>query len=59
MATYRVTGSVWVIGAKVTELILANAHTVARIDDLNDAYDARLKQWRLKWHGDEHDRFIG
>lgn len=42
-----VTGCAGFIGWKVTEHLLANGHTVVGIDNLNDAYDVRLKQWRL------------
>jgi nucleoside-diphosphate-sugar epimerase len=31
----------------VAELLLDDGHTVIGIDNLNDAYDVRLKQWRL------------
>ncbi|MBI9044360.1 MAG: GDP-mannose 4,6-dehydratase [Anaerolineaceae bacterium] len=48
MATYLVAGAAGFIGAKVTEFLLADGHKVIGIDDLNDAYDIRLKDWRLK-----------
>jgi len=35
------------IGWKVTEFLLADGHRVVGVDNLNDAYDVRLKQWRL------------
>lgn len=47
MATYLVTGVAGFIASKVAELLLAGGHTVVGIDNLNDAYDVRLKQWRL------------
>lgn len=47
MANYLVTGCAGFIGAKVSELLLAEGHTVVGVDNLNDAYDIRLKQWRL------------
>ncbi len=47
MANYLVTGCAGFIGAKVTEFLLREGHTVAGVDNLNDAYDVRLKQWRL------------
>jgi UDP-glucuronate 4-epimerase len=47
MATYLVTGCAGFIGAKVTELLLADGHEVVGVDSLNDAYDVRLKEWRL------------
>ncbi len=44
---YLVTGCVGFIGWKVTELLLADGHTVVGVDNLNDAYDVRMKKWRL------------
>jgi UDP-glucuronate 4-epimerase len=44
---FLVTGCAGFIGAKVTEMLLAEGHFVAGIDNLNDAYDPRLKHWRL------------
>ena len=45
---YFVTGCVGFIGSKVTELLLKDGHTVVGADNLNDAYDVRLKRWRLQ-----------
>jgi nucleoside-diphosphate-sugar epimerase len=42
-----VTGSAGFIGWKVCESLLADGHTVIGVDNLNDAYDVRLKYWRL------------
>jgi UDP-glucuronate 4-epimerase len=42
-----VTGCAGFIAARVTELLLADGHTVVGLDNLNDAYDVRLKRWRL------------
>src|SRR5574341_1456363 len=47
MACYLVTGCAGFIGAKVTGRLLAEGHTVVGVDNLNDAYDVRLKHWRL------------
>ncbi|MEL7642933.1 MAG: NAD-dependent epimerase/dehydratase family protein [bacterium] len=47
MAKYLVTGAVGFIGAKVCEFLLQDGHTVIGVDNLNDAYDVRLKYWRL------------
>ena len=44
---YLVTGCAGFIGWKVTELLLADGHTVVGVDNLNDAYDVRMKNWRL------------
>jgi UDP-glucuronate 4-epimerase len=41
------TGCAGFIGWKVAELLLAGGHTVAGVDNLNAAYDPRLKEWRL------------
>jgi len=48
MGTYLVTGTAGFIGANVAAQLLANGHTVVGVDNLNDAYDVRLKQWRLQ-----------
>jgi nucleoside-diphosphate-sugar epimerase len=47
MATYLVTGAAGFIGAKVCELLLAGGHTLVGVDNLNDYYDVRLKDYRL------------
>ena len=47
MSTYLVTGVAGFIASKGAELLLADGHTVIGIDNLNDAYDVRLKHWRL------------
>ena len=44
---YLVTGCAGFIGARVTQMLLADGRTVIGIDNLNDAYDTRLKDWRL------------
>lgn len=47
MNRYLVTGCAGFIASKVTELLLDAGHEVVGIDNLNDAYDTRLKEWRL------------
>ena len=47
MANYLVTGVAGFIAAKVAEFLLEAGHTVIGVDNLNDAYDVRLKYWRL------------
>lgn len=47
MTTYLVTGAAGFIGAKVAELLLDDGQRVVGVDNLNDAYDVRLKEWRL------------
>jgi UDP-glucuronate 4-epimerase len=41
------TGSAGFIGWKVADMLLAEGHTIVGIDNLNTAYDPRLKEWRL------------
>lgn len=47
MARYLLTGAAGFIASKIAELLLDDGHTVVGVDNLNDAYDVRLKQWRL------------
>ncbi len=42
-----VTGAAGFIASKVCEFLLAEGHSVVGMDNLNDAYDVRLKDWRL------------
>jgi len=42
-----VTGCAGFIGWKVAEHLLQAGHRVVGVDNLNDAYDVRLKHWRL------------
>jgi nucleoside-diphosphate-sugar epimerase len=48
MNRYLVTGAAGFIGSKVAEVLLAEGHEVVGLDNLNDAYDVRLKEWRLR-----------
>jgi nucleoside-diphosphate-sugar epimerase len=47
MANYLVTGAAGFIGARTSELLIKDGHTVVGIDNLNDAYDPRIKEYRL------------
>jgi len=47
MGHYLVTGAAGFIGARVAELLLEAGHQVYGLDDLNLAYDPRLKDYRL------------
>ena len=47
MSHYLVTGVAGFIASQVAQLLLSQGHTVVGLDNLNDAYDARLKEWRL------------
>ncbi|HEX7597160.1 MAG TPA: NAD-dependent epimerase/dehydratase family protein, partial [Polyangia bacterium] len=48
MARYLVTGAAGFIASRVTEFLLADGHSVIGVDNLNDAYDVRMKEYRLK-----------
>jgi nucleoside-diphosphate-sugar epimerase len=48
MAHYLVTGAAGFIGARTSEFLLREGHTVAGIDNMNDAYDPRIKAYRLR-----------
>jgi UDP-glucuronate 4-epimerase len=48
MAYYLVSGAAGFIGARVSEMLLDEGHSVVGIDNLNDAYDVRIKHWRLQ-----------
>jgi nucleoside-diphosphate-sugar epimerase len=47
MSHYLVTGVAGFIASKVAEFLLDDGHTVVGVDNFSDAYDVRLKQWRL------------
>ena len=47
MSQYLVTGAAGFIAARVAEMLLDDGHTVVGVDNLNDAYDVRIKHWRL------------
>lgn len=46
--TILVTGAAGFIGAKTVEMLIAKGHNVIGIDNLNDYYDVRVKQYRLR-----------
>lgn len=48
MAHYLVTGAAGFIGARTSETLISQGHTVVGIDNINDAYDPRMKEYRLK-----------
>src|SRR6266508_684376 len=48
MANYLVTGAAGFIGARTSELLTKAGHTVSGIDNMNDAYDPRVKEYRLQ-----------
>ncbi len=48
MGMYILTGAAGFIASRVAALLLDQGHTVHGVDNLNDAYDVRLKEWRLE-----------
>ncbi len=48
MACYLVTGAAGFIGARTAEILLEQGHTVLGVDNMNDAYDVRMKEYRLR-----------
>lgn len=47
MANYLVSGVAGFIAARVTEMLLQAGHVVVGLDNMNDAYDVRMKNYRL------------
>jgi len=41
------TGVAGFIASRVAKFLLEDGHTVVGVDNMNDAYDVRLKEWRL------------
>jgi UDP-glucuronate 4-epimerase len=48
MGTYLVTGAAGFIASSVIGRLLDAGHTVVGVDNMNDAYDVRMKEYRLK-----------
>jgi nucleoside-diphosphate-sugar epimerase len=48
MGNYLVTGAAGFIGSRTSELLIKDGHTVVGIDNMNDAYDPRMKEYRLR-----------
>ena len=48
MAKYLVTGVAGFIASRVAELLMQNGHQVVGIDNLDSAYDVRMKEYRLR-----------
>ena len=48
MANYLVTGAAGFIGARTVEMLIEQGHTITGVDNLNDAYDIRMKEYRLR-----------
>jgi nucleoside-diphosphate-sugar epimerase len=47
LSQYLLTGVAGFIASKVADLLLSEGHTVIGVDNMNDSYDIRLKEWRL------------
>lgn len=47
MGHYLVTGAAGFVGHAVAGMLLMEGHTVIGVDNLNNAYDVRMKEWRL------------
>ncbi|MCL4559643.1 MAG: NAD-dependent epimerase/dehydratase family protein [Chloroflexi bacterium] len=48
MAHYLVSGAAGFIGSRVIGMLLEDGHSVLGVDNLCDAYDVRMKEYRLK-----------
>lgn len=48
MSNFLVTGAAGFIGSRVTEMLIDQGHTVTGVDNMNDAYDVRMKEYRLR-----------
>lgn len=48
MGNYFVTGAAGFIASRVAEYLLNDGHTVVGVDNMNDAYDVRMKEYRLR-----------
>src|SRR6478672_13043316 len=48
MGNYLVTGAAGFIGARTSELLIKDGHSVVGLDNMNDAYDPRMKEYRLE-----------
>lgn len=53
-----VTGVAGFIGFKVAEMLLKEGREVLGVDNLNDYYDVRLKEWRLKKLENPNFKFV-
>ena len=48
MANYLITGAAGFIAARVAEMLLDDGHVVVGVDNMNNAYDVRMKEYRLE-----------
>lgn len=49
MSTYLVTGAAGFIASTIIRILSVEGHTVVGIDNMNDAYDVRMKEYRLRY----------
>lgn len=47
MGRYLVTGAAGFIASRVSQLLMDDGHCVVGVDNMNDAYDPRMKEYRL------------
>ncbi len=47
MGNYFITGAAGFIASRVAEFLVRDGHTVVGVDNMNDAYDVRMKEYRL------------
>lgn len=47
MARYLLTGVAGFIAARVADMLLDEGHSIVGVDNMNDAYDVRMKEYRL------------
>jgi len=48
MGNYLVTGAAGFIASRVSEYLINDGHTVIGVDNMNDAYDVCMKEYRLR-----------
>lgn len=48
MVLCLITGAVGCIGSRVSEMLVAQGHSVTGVDNLNDAYDVHMIEYRLQ-----------
>jgi UDP-glucuronate 4-epimerase len=48
MTIYLVTGAAGFIASRICGMLIESGHRVIGIDNLNEAYDVRVKHWRLE-----------
>ncbi len=48
MARYLLTGVAGFIAARVADILLDEGHSIVGVDNMNDAYDVRMKEYRLE-----------